>query len=197
VLGAVAVAASAFGWRKRNDVPARDWTFTVDVDRHQPPAASAGVAQERFWSMVLVEKIVLLAFIGVIFAQVLPDVRSTNLRLAIGVTVLVVLNAAVTQWLRSRRGATWATAAGAFVVTLAINVGLVLIDSVFGSVRDSNAPAGNTLFFMLLLSLLIALFDRFRSTRDPSEQVVGPIDAIREALAERRSAARPATDQPI
>ena len=57
---------------------------------------------EPFWSPVLAEKVVLLALISVIFAQVLPDIRASNLGVAVGVTVLVIANAAVSQALRRR-----------------------------------------------------------------------------------------------
>ena len=51
--------------------------------------------------------------------------------------------------------------------------------------QATPAPA-ETLFFVLLLSLLIALFDRFRGTRDPAadRQTVWP--AFRAAIEQRR-----------
>ena len=50
---------------------------------------------------------------------------------------------------------------------------------------ESATPALATLFFVLLLSLLIALFDRFRATRDPAtdRQTVWP--AFRADLEQR------------
>ena len=119
---------------------------------------------ERFWSAVLLEKVVLLALISVIFAQVLPDISASNLGVAIGVTVLVVLNASVTQFLR-RRGRSWSSSAQEFAAMLVINTVIVTVDAVLG--RGDEVPALNTLFFVVLLSLLIALFDRFRATREP------------------------------
>ena len=93
VLAGLVVAAGVVYWRFRSRLPVTDWAFTVDVDRHLPELPAEPTVPERFWSAVLVEKVVLLALISVIFAQVLPDVRASNLGVAIGVALLVVLNA--------------------------------------------------------------------------------------------------------
>jgi hypothetical protein len=181
VLAGLVVAAGLVYWRYRSRLPATDWAFTVDVDRHLPELPIRAPVPERFWSAVLVEKVVLLALISVIFAQVLPDIRASNLGVAIGVALLVVLNASVTQFLR-RRGRSWSSSAQEFGAMLVINAGIVTLDSVLG--RGNESPALSTLFFVLLLSLLIALFDRFRATRDPDVARTRPIAT---ALAEWRS----------
>ena len=69
---------------------------------------------------------------------------------------------------------------------LVINVALVAIDALIGGRDGERTPALTTLFFVLLLSLLIALFDRFRATRDPvaDRQTVWP--AFRADLERRR-----------
>ena len=76
------MAAGVVYWRYRSRLPAADWPFTVDVDRHLPELPAGPPVPERFWSAVLLEKVVLLALISVIFAQVLPDVRASNLGVA-------------------------------------------------------------------------------------------------------------------
>ena len=145
---------------------------------------------EPFWSPVLAEKVVLLSLISVIFAQVLPDIRASNAGLAVGVTVLVIANAAVSQALR-RRGRSWATTARQFVAMLVINVALVAIDALIGGRSGERTPALTTLFFVLLLSLLIALFDRYRATRDPATDAPTVWAAFRADLAQRRAQPRP------
>jgi hypothetical protein len=184
VLGLAAVAAATALYVWRDHIPPADWPFTVDVDRHLTvPAAPADPGP--FWSPVLLEKVVLLALISVIFSQVLPDIRASNVGIALGVSVLVVANAAISQALR-RRGRSWATTVEQFGAMLLVNVGIVAVDALVGRRRDERTPAGNTLFFVLLLSLLIALYDRYRATRDPEadRQTVWP--AFRAARAVRR-----------
>ncbi|MBX7070365.1 MAG: hypothetical protein K1X38_13340, partial [Microthrixaceae bacterium] len=46
---------------------------------------------------------------------------------------------------------------------------IVIVDSWVGPNDRTDAPAFNTVFFVVLLSLLIALYDRFRATREPGE----------------------------
>lgn len=183
VLGGVAVAAATFGYLKRGSIPPADWPFTVSVDAHLPKLDDSITGHERFFSVILAEKVVLLSLISVIFAQILPDVRATNLGLALGVAALVVANAAISQWLR-RRGRSWQGIFRLFVAMLAINLGIVFLDVLLTD-GGGDTPATNTLFFMLLLSMLIALFDRFRATR---REVEG-IEIIRESLRRERAVA--------
>jgi hypothetical protein len=191
VLGALVLAAAIVGWVLRDRVPPRDWAFTVAVDRHLPPLDEELTGHERFFTWVLVEKTVFLALISVIFAQVLPGVRSTNLGLAVGVAALVVLNAAISQWLR-RRGRSWSNSARTFLAMFAINTAIVLVDSLLGPRhREGRWPNLSTMFIVVMLSLLIALFDRYRATRDPDLAEPGLLDAVREERAERRGKNRP------
>ena len=165
VLAALVVIAAGLIWHYRSRIPTPDWRFTVDINAHLDTRRDdVPTAAERFFSWALFEKVALLALLSIIFAQVLPDVRASNLGIVLGVTALVVVNAAVTQWL-VRRGRTWATTGREFVAMLLINTAIVTIDSVFGSSTAGNAPKVNALFFVLLLSLMIALFDRFLATR--------------------------------
>ena len=168
VLGAAAVSLGVAIWVRRGDIPPADWPFTVDVDAHLPRLDDSISGHERFFSVILAEKVVLLSLISVIFAQVLPDVRSSNLGIALGVALLVVANTAVSQWLR-RRGRSWTGSFTLFLATLGINVGIVFVDVLLGPGNRGDTPATNTLFFMVIVSMLIALFDRYRATRRERE----------------------------
>jgi hypothetical protein len=165
VIGAAALALAIAIWVNRRRIPSTDWPFTLAVDTHLPPIE---IAEPRagFFDAVLVEKIVFLALVSVIFAQVLPDVRSGNLGIVIGVAALVVLNAAISEWIY-RRGHSWQNSFTEFLGMLVINLGIVFADSLLSPRRD--APTLETLFFVLLLSLLIALYDRYRATRGASD----------------------------
>ena len=108
VLAGLVVGAVVVWWKYHNRLPASDWAFTVDVDRHLPALADGSQIAQRFWSAVLAEKIVLLTLISVIFAQIMPDIRASNIGVALGVAVLVVLNAAISEFLR-KRGRSWSS----------------------------------------------------------------------------------------
>jgi hypothetical protein len=164
VLAGVAVVAGVLAWKYRGRVPATDWPLSFDVARHLPAREPVAAGPEKFWSTVLLEKALFLGLVCVIFAHVLPDVRSDDLTVLFGGAALVVLNAGVSQALR-RRGRSWPNAARQFGAMLVINGALVTLDAIFSSRGGADTPALNTVFFVVLLSLLIALYDRYRATR--------------------------------
>ena len=186
LIGGAAIALVVVIYTQRRRIPPADWPYTFAVDRHLPALDDSVTGREPFFTAILLEKVVFLGLLSVIFAQVLPDVRATNLGLVLGVAALVVINAAVSQALR-RRGRSWATTFTQFLAMLAINLGIAALDVILGPRSRGDTPAVNTMFFMLLLSLMIALFDRFRATRRGHDA----FGDIRAALR-RQKAARPA-----
>jgi hypothetical protein len=110
-------------WLGKKTPPA-DYTWAIKADpipdyvekemermKHEP---------EPFFNWALVEKIVMVSLIGIIFAQVLPDVRATNLQLAVGVAFVIVINTLVSHWF-ARRGTEWASIVRQFVVMAVVN----------------------------------------------------------------------------
>ena len=179
VIGAAALALAIVLWVNRRKIPSTDWPFTLAVDKHLPPIEVA-VPRTTVFDAVLLEKVVFMSLVAVIFAQIVPDVRSSNLGIAVGIGVLVVLNTVVSEWIY-RRGRSWSNSLTAFVGTLVINLGIVFADSLLSPRRD--APNRSMLFVVLMLSLLIALFDRYRATRGATDIRTPAIAAWR---AERR-----------
>ena len=185
VIGAAALALAIGLWVNRRKIPKPDWPFTVAVDKHLEPI-EVTVPRTTVFDAVLVEKVVFMALVAVIFAQIIPDVRSGNLGIAVGVAVLVLLNTIVSEWLY-RRGHSWQNSFTAFLAMLAINVGIVFADSLLSSRRD--APSRSTLFVVLMLSLLIALYDRYRATRGATDIRTPAIAAWRAERRKRRQSA--------
>jgi hypothetical protein len=121
-------------------------------------------AMERTWHLFdihLAEKIVLVSFITVIFARIVPGVDATPLELVGGSTVIVTINA----FLRLRR----------FRVARLLNSGvlsfvLLAITNLTMAAMTAAALRGHgrhleltaTLFFLLLLTLIVTLYDRWR-----------------------------------
>jgi hypothetical protein len=187
VLFGLVAGAGIVIYTQRAKIPAADWPFTVDVDRHLPAFDTVATGHEKFFSAVLVEKAIFLALVSVIFAQVLPDVRSSNLGVAIGVILLVVINSAISQALR-RRGRSWSSTGAEFGAMFLINTAIVTVDALLDNQEGGATPALNTLFFVLILSLLIALYDRFRSTRDTTVETPGVVASFRAEQAARAAA---------
>lgn len=109
----------------------------------------------------LVEKVVLITLVSVSFAHVLPGLGVTDLQLASRLALVVVANTALAHWF-ARRGHTWALSLRQFAVLGAVNIALALLQVALR--RDlQNAPGlAAALFFALLLTLLVTLYDHYR-----------------------------------
>ena len=116
---------------------------------------------ERFFNAVLIEKIVLISLVSIIFAQVLPGVQASLLEIAVGVAFVIVINTVLSHWL-ARRGTNWGSVLREFIVMAVVNFGLVLVYAFLLPNFDGSINLGNTLFFALLLTLIVTLFDRYR-----------------------------------
>lgn len=119
--------------------------------------------QSRVFSLATLEKVALVALLSVVFAQTVPGVRASDLELAVGTSVLVVLNAAITL-AAARRSISVANLAAAFAVRLAVN--LVLVAVAAQVLGGASVDEGATAFFLMLLSLLTTLHDRFLPVRE-------------------------------
>lgn len=154
-------------------LPPADWSFSFDADAHgrdvteeEANAVRRAIAQ-RFFTIELFEKFVLVTLVTTIFSRILPGVNVGIIQLAAGIATIVVANTVISEWL-VRRGVGIQSAIVEFIVMALVNAGLVAIFSVAlpwmtGASLDSPA----VLFGVLLLTLLVTLYDRFR----PFQQV--------------------------
>ena len=164
---AVALMTTAVWWVLSVRVPAPDRRLSVTGPREVPRSwTHLSRRDERLASKVfnrsLVEKVVLVSLVCTIFGQVLPDVRSETAELVLGVTAVITANTFVSEGL-AHRGVGWATASHQFGAMAGVNVGTSFLFWLLLPIgADGFIPIGNTLFFLLLLTLLIVLYDRFR-----------------------------------
>jgi hypothetical protein len=149
-------------------LPPADWKLKLEADPPLPGASAEGseaddmkTPPEPFFSVGLVEKIVMVALVSAIFAQILPDAQTSFLQLAVGVAFVIIINSVVSHWL-ARRGTEWTSIVREFIVMAVVNFGLVLIYAFLLPRFDGSINLGNTLFFVLLLTLLVTLYDRYR-----------------------------------
>ena len=165
-----AVVAAVLWYVVRPRLPAADWTWRFPAD--PLPAAIDSAAEQAAWradqgrvfSVVTLEKVVLLGLLSVIFAQTLPGVRSSNFQLFVGIAAVVVLNAAVVLW-AARRGRSVESLALAFLIRLGLNTGLVVLGSWLLGREGGDLNLSGAFFFMLLISLLTTLHDRYQPIR--------------------------------
>ncbi len=162
----VVLAIILLRWVVRQ-LPAADRRLEWAADAHQPAfsdeQARQALAEEArsILDTALFEKIALVALVSLIFAQVLPDVQASSLQLAIGVAVIVVINTALSHWL-ARRGFGRVSATRHFAVMGLVNAGLFLVIGLLLRGQGGAISFGSALFFVLLLTLIVTMFDRYR-----------------------------------
>lgn len=168
ILALLAAVLAFVAWRVVwPKTPPADWRWTVDADaqgRDVPDEALARTRHQliaRLFDAQLFEKVALVALVTIIFGRILPGVRASDLQLAVGVAVLILINTAVSEWL-ARRGTTWRSMVVEFLAMAAINFGTVALFTLLLRTGEGRLHVGNTLFFVFLLTLLVTLYDRFR-----------------------------------
>ena len=112
----------------------------------------------KVWSVASLEKTFLIGLLFVIFATVLPTTDLNNLRLFTGVGVFVLLNAVISLWVVRRHYSTESVLAS-FAARLVVNIGLIVGLDVLVDIQTS---LGDLVFFLVLFSVLITLYDRYR-----------------------------------
>ena len=153
-------------WLARR-LPPADRKLVFSADAHQPAfteeqARDARAEEARsIVDAALVEKIVMVSLVSIIFAHVLPDMRASDLQLAVGVGFVVAINTVLSHWL-ARRGTEWASVLRQFVIMAAVNFGLVLVYAFLLPESDGSINVGTSLFFVLLLTSIVTMFDRYR-----------------------------------
>jgi hypothetical protein len=158
-------------WVFQHKLPAPDWGWTFDADAHRNTDPAYQVQQggsgyklneaEKLFNNGMIEKIALLSLIVGIFGMVLPGIDISNLRLVIGVAIIVVLNTIITEWF-ARQGMSFDTMMKSFIGVVLANFLIVLVYALIVRRGDGEINSGATLFFVFLISIIITLFDRYR-----------------------------------
>lgn len=130
---------------------------TRALGRERMKAARVAWA-ERIFDRDLLEKLALVTLLVAVFAQVLPNTRATTAQMVAGAAVIIVLNTAISHWL-ARRGISWRNALGQFIVVTAANLTIVAAFQIVPGAQDLDDAAVG--LFILLLSVIVTLFDRF------------------------------------
>ncbi len=188
---AIVVGALAVLWFVvRPRLPRPDWAWRLAADPLPEEMDTVAerdawtAANVRVWSWWTVEKVVLIGLLSTIYARVLPGLEVSDLGMFTGVAVFVVANAAISiavaRWAQSPEGLF-----AAFGVRVATNVGLVLLARLVLGGRALSES--DTLFFVLLLSLLVTFHDRFapvgvaRAVHDRTDPEPAPVPESRPA----------------
>jgi hypothetical protein len=167
VLAALALVALVLVFRRvvLPRMPAPDYAWRIEAD--PIPAAVADPARRDAWiarhrrilDRRLLEKIALVGLVSVIFAQIVPGVTSSNGEIVLGAAILITIDSVLGLW-TARRSRGIASTARAFVWLALANGAVVALAELLDRGED-EIPLGNTIFFVLLLTLIVTLYDRY------------------------------------
>lgn len=161
--------ALGIAWLVRR-IPAADWAFTLSAkqtrrtSRVEPMLANNTAQPDRFFGKVLFEKALMVSLVGIIFAQVLPDMRATSMEIIVGGIILIIVNTALSQWLGMHEPGQL-TKLREFPVLATVNFVLVLLIAILLPTFDGSINLVNAIFFTLLFTVVVTMFDRSRIRR--------------------------------
>lgn len=163
----VMVAIPTIWWLVTYRVPPADWRMNIAADP-LPDALDTEKKRTAYraatWRRVdanLIEKVVLTSLVCVIFGEILPGNTASAAQIAEVVSIVVVLNS-VTSLAFSRRQISIERAQIDFLAVVVLNVLILVV------LRTISARfvLDHALFFALLISLIVVLYDRYRPIRD-------------------------------
>jgi hypothetical protein len=148
-------------------LPPPDWKLAFDADARGRDVSDEQIRQQvasmrgRIFTIELLEKIAMLSLVMIIFTRIIPGTASEPWEQAVGVAIFLVLNTAVSELVIRWRGYSLDSAISQFALTFLVNAGIVLGISVILP-GDRSFHWAAALFLVLLLSILIAFYDRYR-----------------------------------
>lgn len=157
------VSAGSIPPADRQGVSLRIRLSDLDVTPAEAHAAqlarSEQTIQQGFW-----EKVALVTLTGMIFTHILPGVGASTLQLFAGTLILIFVLTVVSEWMQ-RRGMDWRSTIAQFLATLLVSGVTVwaMTWALPGNwFRIPPAARWGVFFLVLLMSLIVTLYDRFR-----------------------------------
>jgi hypothetical protein len=168
IVVAVALAALAGWWLLTRRLPPADRPPTFGADTRQPsldPDGTEAVRRRlarRLIDRELVEKVVLVGLVSVTFGRMLPGVDTAPLGLVVGVGLVILVNAAISEWLvRRSPELDYRSTIRQFAGTLVVNLGIVAVGQLVLDVLR-GPTLEHAFVFVMLLTLIVTLYDRYR-----------------------------------
>ncbi|MFO7916322.1 MAG: hypothetical protein R6U43_11620 [Candidatus Krumholzibacteriales bacterium] len=132
----------------------------VDIDEARERARHI-LNDWKIFDLHLVEKVLLVGFISVIFSQMLPGMNIRSIHLFAGLAVFVLFNTFL-RFQYSRGGRKVESAVLSFIILGLINGVLAFFAQSLIKRGFLNLPGTRLLFFLLLMTLIVTLYDRWR-----------------------------------
>jgi hypothetical protein len=154
-------------WAVRYRLTGADWSLRITADalpEELATAAERGAYRALHWRLFdtnLAEKLLLVSLVCVDFAQILPESSATPQQVIVAVATLVVINSAASlAFVRHNRSIENSVAQ--FAVVGLLNLAIVWVARMLSPRFDPD----HAMFFVLLISLIVVLYDRYRPVRN-------------------------------
>ncbi len=164
---ALVVVAAVMRWFIVTKLPPADWSLSFDADGHGSDVGedeAIAVRQEGARHVLdaeLFEKIALVSIVTITALRTVPDARAEVLHTGVAATIVIVANTAISEWL-VRHGMQWRSFLVHFSVMAMTNSVIVAGFVVVLPRRGDRLDVAVALFSLLLLTLLVTLYDRYR-----------------------------------
>jgi hypothetical protein len=120
----------------------------------------------------LAEKIALVSMVSLVFVSILPGVEAPVVRITVALAVIITVNAVLSS-LVARRGWSFESAIAEFAALAAANTALVVLAN---QLSDRDIRTVPTLFFILLVTLIVSTYDRYRPVHQVRRDRFGDAD---------------------
>lgn len=153
-------AIQRFAGRPEHALRLRADPLPASIDE-APERDEAMARSWRLFDFHLVEKIILVGMISVIFARIVPGVDATPAELVLGTGAFVTINAFL-RLSRSPAARQLDSGVLSFLLLGVTNVVLVAVAAALLHGHGRHLDMTAALFFLLLLTLIVTLYDRWR-----------------------------------
>lgn len=163
VIGIIALILGVVIYKIIKILPKADHKLNFEAIPEVKPfilAKEKVVSYKNLINRELFEKIAMMALIIVIFAQVIPGVKATNIQLAIGVGLILFANTLLTFYIKKIIKIKF-TMITDFILMIVLNVGLALVYIIILPYGKGEINMSALVFFSLMVALLVTLYDTY------------------------------------
>lgn len=162
----LAALIGQFRYMLRNVFPPADWALAFDADAHGRDVSDEQIQAQvksmrgKIVTIELLEKVFLIGLVAIIFTRIVPGLALEPWEQIVIVALVLVVDTVVSSFLANRRYS-YQSMVSEFVL-LAVTNSALLVALRFIVERDDRPSLGGSLLMLLLLTILITMYDRYR-----------------------------------
>ncbi len=162
----LAALIGQFRYMLRNVFPPADWALAFDADAHGRDVSEEQIQEQvksmrgRIMTIELLEKVFLIGLISIIFTRIVPGHALDPWQQILIAAMVLVLDTVISGFW-ARRRFSYQSMVSEFIMLGLSNIALLVALRSIGD-RDDQPSLGGSIMMMLLLTILITMYDRYR-----------------------------------